>query len=215
MKSLFSTYAELMGKKIPSPKGLTMEEKVSLVHHLNMRGESMTAIAKWLGVSRQQAYNYRNKAKDDRLMELENCTFLDNTVKELYDLEHTRDMYRKQRDRILMIQKGIDPETGEKNENPTEGYKSAQQREYTEISRLIFQYDKLILDFQHKVGTLPNVETQLYHKVKDQNPESDNSSSTLMEKNPQELQAIMLAQLANKRPSLRGSLKELKNESVI
>jgi predicted DNA-binding protein YlxM (UPF0122 family) len=180
-----------------------------------MSGESMIAIADYFEVSRQTAYNYHNKAKNERLAELENKTYLDIFVDRLHELEAQRDVYRKLVERIQsghdLGEEELDPRTGEVK------VKTSHLRNISEIGKLIRDYDKLILDLEYAVGLIPkNNPDSIYGKVSDRNPESHQDEKSLIDLNDDELSQKLLDTLTKKMYQVGdNTLKNIKDEKVL
>lgn len=206
----FYNFKAVTGKNLPNPQNLTVDEKAALAHHLLMSGESKVAIAKFLGVSRQQVYNLLKKADEQRLSELECQTYLSNFVKVLHELEATRDIHRNRVTAILkIIENGwIDPETGEKRE------KTGLNRDLSEAARIVRDYDKLIIDLQMKVGIIPVNSQNPYESLKDRAPKTENTDNQeLQDKTPDELVGLLLHKLMNRPTS--SLLKSVKDENIL
>jgi ribosomal protein S8 len=210
--SFFENYVKITGKPLPDPDKMTVDEKACLVHQLRLSGESMTAIANYLGVSRQYAYMLKDKAKDQRLTELENQSYLSHFTEILHDLESTRDRHRKIVDKIKTIEENdwVDPETGEKVK------KTGSLRDYAEASRLVLMYDKLIIELYFRVGFIPKEQDSLFTSLAERNPEiSEDTEEELSEVDKDKLAQMVLSKIRQKRPSISNKLKELKDEKLL
>jgi hypothetical protein len=212
--NFFERFAKITGKDLPAPESLTLEHKCALTHQLRLSGESMIAIADYLGVTRQTAYNYYNKAKNERLMELENKTYLDYFVDRLHELEAQRDRYRIIIEDIVSNGDGpeeIDPDTGRIIP------KTSHMRNINELGRLVMSYDKLILDMEFAVGLIPkNDPESIYGKLSDRNPDNDRENKEMIDMSDEELSTKLLNTLVGSRAKLGGNvLKTIKDEKVI
>lgn len=206
--SFFERFIKITGKDLPDPDSLLPDEKCALTHQLKMAGESMMAIANYFGVSRQSAYNWLNKAKDHRLIELENKSYLDIFVEKIYELETTRDKYRQM---IETIRSGTDIlEVDGKNG------KTSHLRNIAELGKLIRDYDKIILDTYYAVGLIPKADPQgIYGKMSDRNKLMEEEKD-LVDHTDEELSSLLLETLTKKKRVLGGNaLKSVKDEKVL
>ena len=213
--NLFDRYANISGRDLPVPESLTPQEKYALTASLRMAGESMMAIAKYFGVSRQTAYNYFNKSKEERLSDLESKTYLDIFTDRLFELEEQRDIYRKTIERIRIggeDQDEVDPRTGEVRP------KTSHLRNISELGKLVLSYDKMIIDLEYAVGLIPkNNPEGIYGRLSDRNPNSEDVTKHLYEMNDEEISNVLLDKLMEKKSGSFGgnALKSIKNENIL
>jgi len=195
---------------------LASEDLPEVVRRLKNAGHRMTDIAKYIGKSRRQTYNYLKKAKDGLVEELENKKYLDIFVDTLDELESRRDQFLREAD---MISRAGERE-GQLDENGDPIQRRGSTRDYAELCRLIRDYDKLIIDLKKSVGFIPTASesNNLYTTLGDKNPDNfESTDNDPVELNTAELQQALLHKLQNKAPRLSSGspLKDKQDENIL
>jgi len=151
---------------MPDPSALPQVDKIRLAKSLKGKGYSIDEIAAHLKCCPKTIYNYLNKARQERLAELEACKSIDVLVENLETIENLQDLCLKLACQISN-EKQIDPLTGKivkKNGSP---------RDKAELLRLVRDFLKMKIDLELRTGVMPSTADRIYDILADKAKSAD------------------------------------------
>lgn len=214
MSNFFERYSRIIGKELPDPSALTLDEKCLLASRLSSVGETKTSIAAYLGVSRTTVYTYLNRVIDQEIQELENKRYLEKYMERLNELEVQRDYYRRILETVRESgdYEEMDPKTGRMIP------KTSHLRNLAEVGRLVRDYDRMILELEQVVGFIPKHNpSELFTTLTEYDPKTKDLASVEVDLlSESEIEEILMTKLQKRPPKLgKNALSELKDEKLI
>jgi hypothetical protein len=209
------TFFKITGHNLPDPSTLKKtEEKVALATHLRNAGEDVKAIAMYFSCHPSYIYQLLAKGRESRMSELECQTYKDHFLETVYKLEADIDMYKKVQ---AGLRSGYKVEELDGDGNKVEVKKKGSIRDFKDVGSLIFSLQKELINLKKHVGILPSAQAESLHStLQDADPSNNEEDVSLKEKNTEDVQALLMAKLSQRNPSIQESvLKKIGDDSIL